>query len=206
VKAIGLCGTHRVGKTTLCDALSSDYGVPFVGTHASAAFQRLGLRACDDLTPNQRLEVQMEILSDAEASWKKGRAEITKKSKATARGFVTDRTPLDFMTYCMTDPAFRLCDQDLVKEYMGRCVRVANEQFHTIFILQPGIAYADDATKEVGKSNQLFRDAWNATAIGLAIVGYGSKLTCNIQLVPSSLLDLGDRARLVYDTLAVAWE
>src|SRR5258706_15719526 len=89
---IGLCGSNRVGKTTLAKAFAEEAGVKYVPTSASGTFERLGYSPKVDLPFAERLMIQQEILKDCNALYEKSGVR-----------FITDRTPIDFLGYLLAD-------------------------------------------------------------------------------------------------------
>ena len=89
---IGLCGSHRTGKTTLAEAVSKKTGIPFVRTSTSEVFRRAGLDPAASLDFNKRLWIQNETLEAAKGVW-----------EAAGKSFITDRTPVDMMAYTLGD-------------------------------------------------------------------------------------------------------
>ena len=153
---IGLCGSHRTGKTTLAMALSGRLRVPFLKTGTSEVFRQSGLDPAMPMTFEKRMWIQDRVLDAAEAVW-----------RGAEGGFVTDRTPVDMMAYALADvrgdtPA----DFSRMAGYLGRCFESANSFFDVLVVVQPGI----ELVYEEGKAalNLAYMEHLNYLMLGLA--------------------------------------
>jgi len=130
---IGLCGAHRVGKSTLARLYSEVNDVPFVASSVSA----IALRYDFDMDHHRRdapafREMQEVILDTMEKSFRDHEV------------FIADRCPLDAAAYLVADmqantgsPAF----QEGVLQYIDRAVRLTNELFDAVILVPPGISF-----------------------------------------------------------------
>ncbi|HDN25598.1 MAG TPA: AAA family ATPase, partial [Thioploca sp.] len=126
---IGLCGSHRTGKTTLAEALSKKMGIPFLKTSTSMVFKQHGLHPAQVLDFKTRLWIQHRVIEAAVAVWQ------TEKDS-----FVTDRTPIDFMAYTLADiQGATVVDFAELEAYLALCFEVANQCFTKLAVLQPAI-------------------------------------------------------------------
>jgi hypothetical protein len=126
---IGLCGSHRTGKTTLAEAISLKTGMPFVRTGTSEVFRQHGMDPSAPMDFSKRLWIQRKILDSAEKIW-----------NAEKKQFITDRTPLDMMAYTLAD--IHGNTEVGLKElevYCTRCIDVTNKFFRILVLVQPGI-------------------------------------------------------------------
>ena len=83
---IGLCGSHRTGKTTLAEAVALKMGIPFVKTQTSEVFKQHGLDPSAPMDFGTRIRIQEHIIRAAEEIW-----------ESEPNSFITDRTPIDMM-------------------------------------------------------------------------------------------------------------
>ncbi len=127
----GLCGAHRVGKTSLARAYAEKRGVTFLQTSASAVFRDMGLDPAVTYDFGTRMDVQEEILKRFDQQF----------AKAPFDG-ITDRTPLDMLAYTVGD----VSNQTLLPEHEGRlaryvedCIAVTNKRFSLLLVIQPGV-------------------------------------------------------------------
>jgi hypothetical protein len=157
--AIGLCGPHRTGKSTLAKVYAEKQGVDFLATRSSAVFERLGLSPKEDYSFRTRLKIQEEILADAIALY-----------SVTGNDWITDRTPIDMLAYTLADvQRANIDDEDAerVKKYMEACIRATNMYFSTLILVQPGIEIVEDPTKAPG--NMAYIEHLNALIMGLMV-------------------------------------
>ncbi len=154
---IGLCGSHRTGKTTLAMAISRRLATPFVKTGTSEVFRRFGLDPAAPISFEKRMWIQHRVLDAAEAVWR----------EAGPGGFVTDRTPVDMMAYTLADAhGDTVADFSQLKAYLDRCFESANSFFDVLVVVQPGIALV----YEEGKAalNRAYMEHLNYLVLGLA--------------------------------------
>lgn len=127
---MGLTGTHRTGKTTLAEHVAKRLDLPLVRTNASEVFKEFKVKPSQPVTPLLRLEIQSEILSQSAYFWEQHNA------------FVTDRTPIDFISYLLMDydPTIMSDDlEDRYNDYINRCFEYANQHFSSIVIVPQGL-------------------------------------------------------------------
>jgi hypothetical protein len=154
---LGLCGSHRTGKSTLAKAFAEEFGVKFVATGATATFERLGVDPKKDYPFEVRLTIQREILKDCNELY----------SRSGVR-FITDRTPIDFLAYTLADVSREnvrgSVEADLA-QYITDCYECANKHFTTLVLLQPGIVAVEAAGKAPASAG--FMEHLNALCLGL---------------------------------------
>ncbi|MDA8171584.1 MAG: AAA family ATPase [Nitrospiraceae bacterium] len=153
---IGLCGSHRTGKTTLAAAISRRAGMPFVQTVTSDVFRQFGLDPAKPLPFEKRLWIQDKVLEAAEAIWRQ-----------TSGGFVTDRTPVDMMAYTLADiQGATEADFGRLEAYLDRCFESANRFFDALVVVQPGIKLVHEEGKAA--LNRAYMEHLNYLVLGLA--------------------------------------
>jgi hypothetical protein len=134
---IGLCGAHRVGKTTLAQAVSRATGIPFLKTHTSHIFQQHGLDPAKPMAFDTRLAIQQEILAAGEAVWRQA-----------AGPFISDRTPLDMAAYTLADiHGTTTLNETAFTQYLTDCLAATNRYFSTLIIVPPGIPLVPEPGK-----------------------------------------------------------
>lgn len=134
---IGLCGAHRVGKTTLAQAVSQATGIPFLKTHTSHIFQQHGLDPAQPMPFDTRLAIQQEILAAGKAVWQ----------QETGR-FLSDRTPLDMAAYTLADVhGTTTLNETAFMRYLTDCIEATNRFFSTLIIVPPGIPLVSEPGK-----------------------------------------------------------
>ncbi|MFO7760803.1 MAG: AAA family ATPase [Thermodesulfobacteriota bacterium] len=183
VKGIGLCGSHRSGKTTLARAIAEKLEVQFIQTVTSEVFARNGLDPAEHLDSSRRITIQHEVLQEAEKVWEK--AEYF---------FVTDRTPIDMMAYTLVDTG-RINGVEFteLKKYFDCCYSITNRFFYCLFLLEPGIPII----YEEGKAalNRSYIEHLSVLMKGFTL---DDRLECPVRIVPKEMLALEDRLAWVH--------
>lgn len=179
--AIGLCGAHRTGKTSLARAYAQRRDVPFVETSVSAIWRELGLDPAVTYDFETRLMVQEKILQRVDAVY----------GEFSGLDFVSDRTPLDMAAYTLGDAiGDRVpvgCHERLAK-YINACFEVTNRRFGMVFLIQPGIALVEEEGKAAMNSSYI--EHLNSLILGLTV---DERLTCQHFYMPRAVLDFEDR-------------
>lgn len=182
---IGLCGSHRVGKTTLAQAIAQQSDWFFVQTHTSQVFAQHGLSPSDLLDFKTRLWIQHQVLAAAVAEW-----------QAQPHAFVTDRTPIDFIAYTLADiQGHTVVDFTALAAYIDACLQAVREHFTGLIVMQPGIPLVFQAGKAA--LNQAYIEHLNSVILGLC---HDERLQCPVQVMPRSLIDLAQRITFVLNT------
>ncbi len=138
---IGICGTHRTGKTTLAKKLSEKLGIPFVPSNVADIFKSLGLDPHEQYDFKTTMDNQRSILNHCLEKW----------IKHSDVSFVTDRTPIDLIGYmmCVNYKALPCLDASEYIRYIEYCSKMRHLLFDNIICLQPGITLSDDQTEDI---------------------------------------------------------
>lgn len=180
--SLGLCGSHRTGKSTLAKAISLRTGKPFIKTLTSDVFRQHGLDPALPMDFKTRLSIQQQVLIAAEEIW-----------HAEKESFITDRTPIDMMAYTLADiQGSTQVDFSELERYVEHCFEVTNRFFDALIVLQPAIplAHAD------GKAalNRAYMEHLNSLILGLCS---DERLACGVLCVRREVTDLGERVSKV---------
>ncbi len=177
---IGICGSHRTGKTTLAEAISKKTGIPFLKTSTSAVFQQHGLDPAQPLDFKTRLWIQQRVIEAAVEVWKQG-------------AFVTDRTPLDFMAYTLAE-----CQGDTVVDflaleaYLNQCFAVTHKFFTSLVLVQPAIPLVSEPGKAA--LNRAYIEHLNIIIQGLC---HDERLSCPSIIIERDIIQLEARVQRV---------
>ena len=88
---VGICGAHRVGKSTLARLLADRMALTMIDAGVSKVFAEMGLSPSSTLDASSRLSVQERILKKFEQVMSGGERVII------------DRTPIDMVAYLLAD-------------------------------------------------------------------------------------------------------
>ena len=175
---IGLCGAHRVGKTTLAQAVSQAAGIPFLKTHTSHIFQKHGLDPAKPMAFETRLAIQQEILSAGEAVWRK---ETTH--------FISDRTPLDMAAYTLADiHGATTINETAFRQYLMDCFEKTNRFFSILVIVPPGIPLIHEPGKAA--LHEAYIEHIHTLIVGLC---HDERVSAKIYHLGRDVLSLDDR-------------
>jgi len=181
--ALGICGAHRTGKTTLAIALSHKLGIPFIPIDASSVFLQHGYHPSQSFGVSARLFLQQKILEKAESIW----FEVDEPS------FICDRTPIDMAAYMLTDVSNSELDQhtqDEIMSYLGECFRVAKRYFGKIVLVPPAIPFIPAHDKAAINEPLIFK-------LHYEISGMLSALDVDYRKLPNDCIELSDRVEFV---------
>lgn len=178
---LGICGSHRTGKTTLAQAISSQFEIDFIKTDTNAVFVQQGLHPSQPLTFPIRLKIQKLIIQNAIGNWQ-------------TDTFVTDRTPIDFMAYTLADIQGKTeVDFMELEAYLTQCFAVTNQLFSKLIIVQPAIPLVYEAGKAA--LNKAYMEHLNIIMQGLC---NDERLHCPATTIPREVIDLQERISMVY--------
>lgn len=126
---VGLCGAHRVGKTTTAQAVAHRVGLPYLDAGVSGALKAIGINPGLPMDAPLRMLAQEYTLGHLE--------QIYKEQKG---GFVTDRTPLDVAMYTLAQVnGHEPFPSKWVKAHIGRCMELTNRYFNLVAHVPRGI-------------------------------------------------------------------
>ncbi|ALG66970.1 AAA family ATPase [Beggiatoa leptomitoformis] len=179
---IGLCGSHRTGKTTLAQAIADKTGLAFLATSTSAVFREYGLDPAKPMDFRTRLWIQQRVLTSATMSWHDAPTD-----------FITDRTPIDFMAYTLSDiQGITEVDFPDLESYLTQCFTVTNQYFNQLVVLQPAIPLVYEAGKAA--LNKAYIEHLNSVILGLC---HDERLFCPVTVIKRAVLALEARVDLV---------
>lgn len=177
---IGLVGSHRVGKTTLAAHVAERYGIPFVQTDTTGVFEKNGFDPKVDYDFETRLHIQRLIFDHFEEIYSAG-----------GHNFVTDRTPIDLLTYTFADVRRQTVGDDLgeaFEKYVDDCYTLANRHLSLLVLIQPGIPIEETPGK--APSNRPYMEHFNALARGLLL---DRRLKSQVMSISRDMLNLDKR-------------
>lgn len=181
-KGVGLCGSHRTGKTTLAREIAARSGLDFLRTTTSEVFASNGLDPASAMDFHTRLWIQHKVVDAAEDVWRNA-----------AGSFISDRTPIDMMAYTLADiQGGTAVDFSELEKYLDHCYSVTNRFFSGLVVVQPAIPLV----REEGKAalNRSYMEHLNALIKGLCC---DERLHCPFSLIDRSIVDLDERVGAV---------
>jgi len=183
---IGLCGSHRTGKTTLAEAISQKSGMLFVKTSTSEVFKEHRLDPSKSMDFQKRLWIQHKILDAAEKLW-----------YAEKMQFITDRTPLDMTAYTLADIQ-GATDVDFceLEKYLERCFKTTNELFKILVLIQPGIPLMHEEGKAA--LNEGYLEHLNYLILGLC---NDNRVKSRFVFLNRNVTTMEDRINLILNEL-----
>ncbi len=136
-KGIGLCGSHRTGKTTLAHDIAAKTGTEFLQTATGEVFALNGLHPSESMDFATRIWIQHKVVDAAEKVWQRASAP-----------FVSDRTPIDMMAYTLADIQGKTSvDFAALEDYLHHCFEVTNLFFSRLVVVQPAIPLVHEEGK-----------------------------------------------------------
>lgn len=193
MSGVGLSGSQRVGKTTLAVACGKSFEIPVIKTSVSKVFKSMKLDPKKHLDFAKRLEVQWRILD----------ALVAEYNQAGKGIFITDRTPIDFMAYLLSEVMMSNVTGELERQfiqYRQACFDVANNYFSVIIVVQPGIKVVECEGK--ASANYAHMELINTLVSGLSVSG---DLSIQHTYIPRHVTDLARRVRCVEESLKIAY-
>ena len=183
-RGLGLCGSHRSGKTTLAERLSRELGIPFLRTDTSRVFLEAGIDPAMPMDFKKRLSIQEKILDAGRAVW---------QAQAGEKAFVTDRTPVDMMAYTLADiQGGTEADYQALERYLSSGFESVARHFGAFVVLQPGIPLVYQQGK--ARLNMAYLEHLNSLIIGLCA---DKRSELDFLVLDRAIVDLEDRVRAV---------
>jgi len=126
----GVVGTHRSGKTTLARELSERLGIHFQDSSFGRIAKDLGYDSVAPMSLSERIDMQEKVLD-----------RHIEEIKAAPRPCLTDRTPMDMITYTLGeigmhhDASPEL--QQRILAYVQRCIDLTKQNYDTLIVCKP---------------------------------------------------------------------
>jgi len=185
----GICGAHRVGKSTLAQEYVKRTGAQYVQSPATQVYRDLGLSTETTHDFETRLMVQEEILRRLDAAY--AALDIVKPA-------VADRTPIDLLMYTLADVdggKVPVHLEERLQRYITDCIGCINKRLSLLLLVQPGIP----VVYEEGKASLSpgYIEHCNSLALGLVT---DERIRPAHFYIPRAMVDLGERT----DALALA--
>lgn len=163
----GLTGAHRAGKTTTAQLVAETMGIEFYPTSTSALAKQLGVNPVGLMRVADRLDFQTRVLDNH-----------INMIETLPRPLITDRTPLDFLSYMLCEFGMTSHEQnssavlDGVRRYTEMCFEVAVKYYDSIYYLPPLETYHSEAGKPA--------ENWPyQTNMSLTLLGALERARCN---------------------------
>lgn len=184
---LGLTGAHRTGKTTIAERLAQELECPFISSSASQVAAEMGITKFEGMLPSDRRAYQERVLET-----------FTKRyeSESASGVFVSDRTPLDFAAYVLTEwnPALNDPEHDeWVADYLLRCKKATSRFFFQVAVVQPGIPFV--AAKGKAAAGNAYRECLNTVSIGLVS---DPEVSAHCVILPRAMTDNETRVEALF--------
>lgn len=177
-KGLGLCGSHRTGKTTLAREIAARTGTEFLETVTSEVFARNGLDPSAPMEFSTRIWIQHKVVEAAEDVWQR-----------VTGSFVSDRTPIDMMAYTLADvQGGTVVSFTELERYLDHCFAVTNKFFSKLVVVQPAIPLIHAEGKAA--LNRAYMEHLNVLIKGLC---NDERLHCPFMLIRRNVVDLDAR-------------
>lgn len=184
---LGICGSHRTGKTTLARTMAETSGLFFLESKVSDTFRRMRVDPRADLPFEDRLYVQYQILYDMERLY----------LEAPTSHFITDRTPIDVYSYLLADvqrSTLTPVQEDDLQRFWEEICRIVNKHLELVMVIQPGIELIEAEGKAPATTGYI--EHVNALIIGLVMGRSYADLDTNIILMKREITDLRERSNV----------
>ncbi len=185
--SVGLCGSHRTGKTTMAETISCRTGIPFLRTTTAEVFKECGVDPSKPMDFGKRLWIQFHVLDAAEKVWSVNQGQ-----------FVTDRTPLDMAAYTLADIQGST-DVDVAEldKYLTRCFEATNRFFDLLVLIQPGIPLVHEEGKAA--LNEAYLEHLNYLMMGLC---NDDRVQSQFFCMPRAVINIDNRADVILNLIS----
>lgn len=192
---IGLIGAHRVGKSTLAGYIAAKYRFKFIPVSISKMQHKHGFDSSNQSYDFQtRMEIQEYLLFEFRDllythSTIPQTANMTRDVKPEP---IFDRTPLDLIGYTLIHVTDQLTDEQSawLLDYIDQCIKLTNEYFTHIMLVQPGIPLVSDNTTSARASAGIIE---HLNAVYLAYM-VDPRVKSKTSILPREILDMDERA------------
>lgn len=183
MSGIGLCGTHRVGKSTLAEAWSKSSGVEYVPFSTAAVTKAVSGGYCDAIDGiERRLMVQQALVDECHRQFMYRRT-----------AFITDRSPIDVAAYTMADMMqgeMSADQQAQAMQIVTSCIDICNFAFEGMVLIFPSPKIPFKA--EVGKPKPNIPYQWHIHYLIHGMLN-DPRLECSFWFMDSSVSALKRR-------------
>lgn len=189
MKALGLVGAHRVGKTTLAKHAAGISYYHFVEVSISGMQKQRGFDSSNqDYDLSTRQEIQEGLLHDFEA--------LLDRVSRLNKLFITDRTPLDLIGYALLHVGNSATAEQSawILDYIQRCIKVTNKYYEKVVLVQPGVELVHSSTSAAANYGVI--EHLNAIYTAYLI---DPRLACKRQIIPREVLNLNDRVHYIFN-------
>ncbi|MCD6618810.1 AAA family ATPase [Aeromonas veronii] len=177
---VGICGAHRVGKSTLARLLADRMALTMIDAGVSKVFAEMGLSPSSTLDASSRLSVQERILKKFEQVMSGGERVII------------DRTPIDMVAYLLADMNQQHYQEagvsERVMDYIKECFETARKALDFVIYVPPGIPLEQAEGKGLIDQGYIQATHWlMKSALADSGVRYGT--------MPTGMIDLETRCQ-----------
>jgi nicotinamide riboside kinase len=129
---IGICGAHRVGKSTLAAAIGGALDIRPLPNPNTAVRLGFDMKNGNRLNDEDGMILQIEILDGM-------------NGRFVGDNYVTDRTPLDAAAYLIADATANAGDEvnrTIAAEYVRQAMGLTEDRFDIVILVPPAIDVA----------------------------------------------------------------
>lgn len=191
---IGVVGSHRTGKTTICQELKKVFPeLKLINSSVSShpVWKQYNKSPDDVLTFKERLLIQIELIE-----YVTNLISINQKND-----FIIDRTPIDVLgyLYCSLDSTVnKELDSEVNK--LKQVVIESIQQLNTIIFINPGLenSVSNNELFVSGKNNPTFQSLIYRDALTNCMLGIINRyVSTKVIIIPEEIINLQERLEFI---------
>lgn len=191
MKLIGLCGAHRVGKTTLMHAVAAELGIEGIEVSISSMQKELGFDSSNQsYSFETRMMIQTHLLNKFTS--------LLEGINAAGLPAITDRTPNDLIGYMLINVGEKESKDhsDWIMKYIESCLALTSKHYSDVFLIQPGIVLETNNTSAHASMGLIEH-------LHAIYSGYINRLDLDVNALVMSkdIVDLDERVKYIWSNI-----